>query len=92
VDCAQLFLESAIAISQLEESTTTIAIPKLFKEMLLHNRNSAIPQLQFFLKSATSNLQLESFTSVSFGIFLAVEFGRFKKKKLEVKNFTGLSL
>jgi hypothetical protein len=47
------FFESAIAIPQLEESTSVIAIPQLFKEMLFRNRNSAIPQLQFFLKSAT---------------------------------------
>ncbi len=50
---AQLFFESAIAIPQLEGSTSAIAIPQLFKEMLLRNRNSAIPQMQFFLKSAT---------------------------------------
>jgi hypothetical protein len=41
--------------------------------MLLRNRNSAIPQLPFFLKSATSSPQLERFTSAIFGIFLAVE-------------------
>jgi hypothetical protein len=39
---AQLFFESAIAIPQLEGSTSTSAIPQLFKEMLLRNRNSAI--------------------------------------------------
>ncbi len=44
-----------------------------FKEMLLRNRNSAIPQLQFFLKSVTSSPQLELFTSAIFGIFSAVE-------------------
>ncbi len=43
---AQLFFESPIAIPQLEGSTSAIAIPQLFKEMLLHNRNSAIPQPQ----------------------------------------------
>jgi hypothetical protein len=48
--------------------------------MLLRNRNSAIPQSQFSLLSATSNPQLESFTSAIFGIFLAVESGRFMKK------------
>jgi hypothetical protein len=37
---AHLFFESAIAI------------PQLFKEMLLRNRKSAIPQSQFFLKFA----------------------------------------
>ncbi len=40
-----------------------------FKRMLLRNRNSAIPQLQFFLKSATSSQQPESFTSAISGIF-----------------------
>jgi hypothetical protein len=66
----QLFFKSTIAIPQLEGGTSTITIPQLFKEMLLRNRNSAIPQSQFFLKSSTSNLQLESFTSAIFGIFL----------------------
>jgi hypothetical protein len=47
-----------------------------FKEILLRNRNSAIPQSQFFLMSATSSPQLESFISATFVIFLAVEFGR----------------
>jgi hypothetical protein len=32
---AQLFFESAIAIPQLDGSTSAIAIPQLFKEMLL---------------------------------------------------------
>jgi hypothetical protein len=48
-----------------------------FQEILLHNRNSAIPQLQFFLKSATSSLQLENLASAIFGIFLAM-----KKQKI----------
>jgi hypothetical protein len=43
-----------------------------FKEMLLRNRNSAIT---IFLKSATSNPQLESFNSAIFGTFLVVESG-----------------
>jgi hypothetical protein len=47
------FFEYAIAIPQLEESTSAIAIPQLFKAMLIRNRDSAIPQSQFFLKSAT---------------------------------------
>ncbi len=72
---AQLFFESAIAIPQLEGSTSAIAISQLFKKMLLRNRNrnSAIPQLQFFLKPATSSPQLENFTSAIFGMFLALE-------------------
>jgi hypothetical protein len=47
-------LESAIAIPQLEGGTSAIAIPQLFKEMMLRNRNSAIaifslsPQLESF--------------------------------------------
>jgi hypothetical protein len=36
------FFESAIAIPQLEGSTTAIAIPQLFKETMLRNCNSAI--------------------------------------------------
>jgi hypothetical protein len=39
---AQFFFESTIAILQLEESTSAIATPQLFQEMLLHNRNSAL--------------------------------------------------
>jgi hypothetical protein len=70
---AQLCFVSAIAIPQLAGSTSAIAIPQLFKEMLLCNRNSAIPQLQFFLKPETSSPQLESFTSAICGIFLALE-------------------
>jgi hypothetical protein len=54
---AQLFFESAIAIPQLEGSSSTIAIPQLLKDMLLRNRNSAIPQSQFFLQSAISSVQ-----------------------------------
>jgi hypothetical protein len=78
----QLFFESPIAIPQLEGSTSAIAIPQLSKEMLLRNRNSAIPQPQFFLMSTTSSPQLESFISAIFGIFLAVESGRVHEKKL----------
>jgi hypothetical protein len=74
---AQLFFESSIAIPQLEGSSSAIAIPQLFKHMLLRNRNSAIPQLQFFLKSATSSPQFGSFNSAFFGIVLDVESGRF---------------
>jgi hypothetical protein len=47
---------------------------------------TAIPKLQFFLKSATSSPQLESFTSAIFSIFLAVEFGRFMKTKIGSKK------
>ena len=72
---AQLFFESAIAIPQLEGSTSAIAIPQLFEEMLLRNRNSAIPQSQFFLMSATSSPQLESFISAIFGTFWAAKSG-----------------
>ncbi len=78
---AQLFFESAIAIPQLEGSSSAIAITQLFKDMLLRNRNSAIPQLQFFLKSATSSPQLRSFNSAFFDIVLDVESGRFIEKK-----------
>jgi hypothetical protein len=84
---AQLFSESSIAIPQLEGSISAIVIPHLFKELLLRNRNSAIPQSQFFLKSATSKLHFRNF-----GIFLAVQSGRYMKKKLEVKYLVQLSL
>jgi hypothetical protein len=45
-----------------------------FKQMMLRNHNSAIPQSQFFLKSATSSPQLEGFTSAISDIFLAAEW------------------
>jgi hypothetical protein len=51
--------------------------------MLLRNRNSAIAS---FLEVATLNPQLESFTFTIFGIFLAMESGRFMKKKFEGKK------
>jgi hypothetical protein len=66
VDTRNFFFESAIAIPQLEGSTSAIAIPQLFKEMLFRICNSAIPQSQFFLMSATSSQQLESFISTIF--------------------------
>jgi hypothetical protein len=40
------FFVSAIAIPQLEGSTFAITIPQLSEEMLLRNRNSAIPQFR----------------------------------------------
>jgi hypothetical protein len=52
------FFESAIEILQFEGSTSAIAIPQLFKEMLLPNCNCncAIPQSHFFYST-----QYESF-------------------------------
>jgi hypothetical protein len=58
-----------------------------FKEMLLHNCNFAIPQSQFFLMSATSSPQLESFISAIFDIFLAVESSRIIEKKIGDNKF-----
>jgi hypothetical protein len=86
---AQLFLEFAIAIPQLEGVTSAIAIPQLFKTCC---SATATPQSHFFLKSATLDPQLESFTFAILGIFLALESGRFMTKKLEVKNLMQLSL
>jgi hypothetical protein len=54
--------------------------------MLFRNRNSAIPQSQFFQKSATSSPQLESFNSEIFGTFSAVESGRFMGEKIRGKK------
>jgi hypothetical protein len=45
---------------------------------------TAIPQSQFFLKSATSSPQLESFTSAIFGIFLAAADSRGKKSEVKI--------
>jgi hypothetical protein len=81
---AQLFFESAIAIPQLEGSTSVIAIPQLLKNV--------VPQPQFFLKSATSSQQIESLNSAIFGTFSAVKSGRFMGVKSEVKNLVLLSL
>jgi hypothetical protein len=66
----QLFFESATTILQLEESTSAIAIPQLFTEMLLPNQNFAkkLCNSNFFL-----SLQLETFTVTIFGIILALE-------------------
>jgi hypothetical protein len=86
------FFESAIAIPQLEGNASAIAIPQLFKAMLLRNRNFTIPQSQFFLISATSCPQLESFSSAIFGILLAVESGRVHEKNSEVNNHVQLTL
>ncbi len=58
VGTRNFFFESAIAIPQPKGSTSPIAIPQLLKEKLVRNRNSAIPQSQFFLISATSSPQL----------------------------------
>jgi hypothetical protein len=46
---------SVIAIRQLEESNTAIAIPQLLKEMVLRNCNLSIPQSQFFQQSAAES-------------------------------------
>jgi hypothetical protein len=83
---AQLFLSPQPQFRNLKE-----AIPQLqfrncnsatFKEMLLRNRNTAIPQSQFFFKSTTLNPQVESFTSAIFGIFLAKESSLFMNTKI----------
>jgi hypothetical protein len=59
VGTRNFLFESAIAIPQLEGSTSAIAIPQLFKEMLL--RNSAIAM---FLKSATWELYFRNFRRI----------------------------
>ncbi len=80
---AQLIFESAVAIPQLEGSTSAIAILQLLKKCC---SPTAIPQSQFFLESATSSPQLESFISAIFGTFLAAKSGWFMKKKIEGKK------
>jgi hypothetical protein len=84
----QFFFESAIAIPQLEGNTSAIAIPQLFKEMLLHNRNSAFPQSQFF--SDVRNLRA-SFPQFSAYFWPWNPVGVHEKKS-EVKNLMQLSL
>ncbi len=70
-------LKEALPQSQFRNFLRNVA-PQLFKKCC-----SAIPQSQFFFfKSATLNPQLESFTSRSFGIFLAMESGLFMNKKI----------
>jgi hypothetical protein len=84
---AQLFFESAIAILQLEGSTSAIAIPQLFKKCCSATATPQFRNRNFFL-----NPQIESFNSAIFSTFLAVESGRFMGKKSEVKNLMLLSL
>jgi hypothetical protein len=55
---AQLLFESAIAIPELKGSTSAIAIPQLFKEMLFRNRNSAIAILSDFRNFKSATLEL----------------------------------
>ncbi len=52
------------------------ALPQSQFHNFLKKCCSAIPQSQFYLMSATSSPQLESFISAIFGIFLAMESGR----------------
>jgi hypothetical protein len=73
----QLFIETLLC-------NRNSAIPQLLKK-----RCSATATLQFrnhsffWCLSLTLSPQLESFISAIFGIFLAMESGRFMKKKLE---------
>jgi hypothetical protein len=62
------FFESAIAIPQLEGSTSAIAIPQLFKKCFSATATPLFRNCNVFLSP-----QLESFTSAIFGIFWAVE-------------------
>ncbi len=65
---AQLFFESAIAIPQLEGSTSAIAIPQLLMKCCSATATPQFRNRNFFLSP-----QLESFTSTIFGIFWAIE-------------------
>jgi hypothetical protein len=76
-----IFFEFAIAIPQLEGSTSAIAIPQLFKEMLLRNRNSEISVFP-----EVCNLR------ASFGIFLLWNPIVSWRKKSKVKNLILLYL
>jgi hypothetical protein len=64
------FLSLQLQFRNLKEALSAIAIPQLFKKCC---SATATPQFrnQIFLKSTTSNLKLEGFTSAMFGIFLA---------------------
>jgi hypothetical protein len=64
----QLFFETAIAIPQLEGSTSAIAIPQLLKKCCSATATPQFRNRNFFLSP-----QLESFTSAIFGIFWAME-------------------
>jgi hypothetical protein len=71
-----IFLSLQSQFCKLKEALRNRNSTTFLKEMLLPNRNPAIPQFQkhnFFMKSKTSSPQLESFISAIFGIFLAVE-------------------
>ncbi len=82
-----LFFKSAIEIPQFEGSTSAIAILQLFEDMWLCNSNSGNPQLQFFLKSTTWELEFRHFWHI-FGCGIRSIHG----KKIEGKNLALLSL
>jgi hypothetical protein len=77
------FFESAIAIPQLEGSTSAIAIPQLLKKCY-----SATTTPQFHNRNIFWSPQLESFTSTIFGAFLAVKSSRFMKKIIRGKKIS----
>jgi hypothetical protein len=92
VGTRNFFVESAITIPQLEKSTSAIATPQSQFRNFLKNV-APQPQLCNFaiaIFSEVSNLRasLPQFSEY----FLAVESGRFMKKKSEVKNLVQLSL
>jgi hypothetical protein len=71
---AQLIFASAIAIPQLEGSTSAIAIPQLLKKCC---SATATPQTQFVFESATSELHFRNFQCI---------FGRKIRSIHEKKN------
>jgi hypothetical protein len=71
VGTRNFFLSLQSQCRNLKEALTQLQFRNFLKKCC-----SAIPQSQFFLMSATSSPQLESFISAIFGIFLAVESGR----------------
>ncbi len=82
---AQLFLCPQSQFSNLKEALQQSQFRNFLKKCCSQPqlRNSAIA---FFMMSPTSNLQLESFISAIFGMFLAVESGRGKKKNRRYKS------
>jgi hypothetical protein len=59
--CVIFFLGLQPQFRNLKSRTSAIAIPQLFKEMLIRNCNSEIPQPQFFLQSSFSGLPFGNF-------------------------------
>jgi hypothetical protein len=83
----QLFFESAIAIPQLEGSTSAIAIPQLLKKCCFATATTQFRNRNCFWSPQLQVCNLRSFISALIGIFLAVESGWGSWKKIGGKKY-----